>query len=93
MVMQTFLCKYLGMILFVVGEETRTEREVPPLMLGSKFKCKNFLPSASYFHVHGGLLIFVIFFIFKKKNLTLGSKFKSKTFCCQLVIFTFTEVS
>ncbi|KAL8609317.1 hypothetical protein ACOMHN_048873 [Nucella lapillus] len=39
----------------LVGDECRTEREFPPLILGPDFKCKNFLTGQHYFHLHGGI--------------------------------------
>ncbi|XP_064647682.1 ankyrin and armadillo repeat-containing protein-like isoform X2 [Lineus longissimus] len=41
----------------LVGDEIRTEREYPPLILGSDFKCKNFGFHGQYFHLHGGIVI------------------------------------
>lgn len=38
-------------------DETRTERDLPPLMIGQEFKCKNFqFPTGTYFHLHGGMM-------------------------------------
>ncbi|XP_055872246.1 ankyrin and armadillo repeat-containing protein-like [Biomphalaria glabrata] len=37
------------------SDECRTERELPPLMVGPDFKCKNFMAEDSYFHLHGGI--------------------------------------
>uniref|UniRef100_A0A2C9LDX1 Uncharacterized protein n=1 Tax=Biomphalaria glabrata TaxID=6526 RepID=A0A2C9LDX1_BIOGL len=37
------------------SDECRTERELPPLMVGPDFKCKNFMAEESYFHLHGGI--------------------------------------
>ncbi|CAL1533328.1 unnamed protein product [Lymnaea stagnalis] len=39
------------------SDECRTERELPPLMVGQDFKCKNFMATDSYFHLHGGINI------------------------------------
>ncbi|KAM8934165.1 ankyrin and armadillo repeat-containing protein [Pelodytes ibericus] len=37
-------------------DNVKTERELPPLMLGQDFKCQHFqYPSNRYFHVHGGI--------------------------------------
>ncbi|CAH1788258.1 unnamed protein product [Owenia fusiformis] len=42
----------------MTGDETKTERELPPLILGPDFKCTNFhISSHHYFHLHGGILI------------------------------------
>ncbi|XP_052246071.1 ankyrin and armadillo repeat-containing protein-like isoform X2 [Dreissena polymorpha] len=41
----------------LTGDECRTERELPPLMLSSDFKCKNFYFGNHYFHLHGGIMI------------------------------------
>ena len=36
-------------------DQCKTEEELPPLMLGDDFKCKNFYPEKNkYFHLHGG---------------------------------------
>lgn len=49
---------------FMSGDDVRTERELPPLMLSNESKCKNFDFSArpddgvernKYFHLHGGV--------------------------------------
>ena len=45
---------YLINIIFYVGDDVKTERELPPLMLGSDFTCKNFNFGNHYFHLHGG---------------------------------------
>ncbi|KAK7009037.1 ankyrin and armadillo repeat-containing protein [Biomphalaria glabrata] len=37
------------------SDECRTERELPPLMVGPDFKCKNFMAEDNYFHLHGGI--------------------------------------
>lgn len=38
-------------------DQCKTEEELPPLMLGDDFKCKNFYPDKNkYFHLHGGKL-------------------------------------
>uniref|UniRef100_A0A2C9KYG2 Uncharacterized protein n=1 Tax=Biomphalaria glabrata TaxID=6526 RepID=A0A2C9KYG2_BIOGL len=37
------------------SDECRTERELPPLMVGPDFKCKNFMAEDTYFHLHGGI--------------------------------------
>ena len=42
-------------LLFFTGEDLKTERELPPMMLGSDFRCKNFSFANHYFHLHGGL--------------------------------------
>ncbi|ESP02231.1 hypothetical protein LOTGIDRAFT_224972 [Lottia gigantea] len=39
------------------AEECRTERELPPLILGSDFKCPNFEFGEQYFNLHGGIVI------------------------------------
>ncbi|KAL8620460.1 hypothetical protein ACOMHN_048393 [Nucella lapillus] len=39
----------------LIGDECRTERELPPLILGTDFKCKNFAFGEHYFHLHGGI--------------------------------------
>ncbi|OWF40013.1 ankyrin and armadillo repeat-containing protein-like isoform X3 [Mizuhopecten yessoensis] len=39
------------------SDECRTERELPPLLLGPDFKCKNFHFENKLFHLHGGILI------------------------------------
>ncbi|XP_005090203.1 ankyrin and armadillo repeat-containing protein [Aplysia californica] len=36
-------------------DECRTERELPPLIVGPEFKCKNFMFNDHYFHLHGGI--------------------------------------
>ena len=36
------------------GDDVKTERELPPLMLSNDFKCKNFNFGNHYFHLHGG---------------------------------------
>ena len=36
------------------GDECHTERELPPLIIASDFKCKNFSFGGRYFHLHGG---------------------------------------
>ncbi|XP_059503161.1 ankyrin and armadillo repeat-containing protein [Stegostoma tigrinum] len=37
-------------------DKLKTERELPPLLLGPNFKCKHFLYKTSeYFHLHGGI--------------------------------------
>ncbi|XP_063788987.1 ankyrin and armadillo repeat-containing protein isoform X3 [Pseudophryne corroboree] len=37
-------------------DKVRTERELPPLMLGQEFKCQHFQYSPNeYFHLHGGI--------------------------------------
>ncbi|XP_070566344.1 ankyrin and armadillo repeat-containing protein-like isoform X3 [Ptychodera flava] len=41
----------------LTADECRTERELPPLMLGKDFKCKNFDFLNKYFHLHGGIQI------------------------------------
>ncbi|XP_076439158.1 ankyrin and armadillo repeat-containing protein-like [Babylonia areolata] len=41
----------------LVGDECRTERELPPLIVGPDFKCKNFLCGKNYFSLHGGIRI------------------------------------
>ncbi|CAG5120111.1 unnamed protein product, partial [Candidula unifasciata] len=33
----------------------RTEREFPPIIMGPDFKCKNFVYTGQYFHLHGGI--------------------------------------
>ncbi|XP_065929233.1 ankyrin and armadillo repeat-containing protein isoform X4 [Magallana gigas] len=39
-------------------DQCKTEEELPPLMLGDDFKCKNFYPDKNkYFHLHGGINI------------------------------------
>nr|XP_022304703.1 ankyrin and armadillo repeat-containing protein-like isoform X2 [Crassostrea virginica] len=39
-------------------DQCKTEEELPPLMLGDDFKCKNFYPEKNkYFHLHGGINI------------------------------------
>ncbi|XP_061167170.1 ankyrin and armadillo repeat-containing protein-like [Saccostrea echinata] len=39
-------------------DQCKTEEELPPLMLGEDFKCKNFYPEKNkYFHLHGGINI------------------------------------
>ncbi|KAK3108352.1 hypothetical protein FSP39_006134 [Pinctada imbricata] len=39
-------------------DQCKTEEELPPLMLGEDFKCKNFTPEKNkYFHLHGGILM------------------------------------
>ncbi|XP_056008070.1 ankyrin and armadillo repeat-containing protein-like isoform X2 [Ostrea edulis] len=39
-------------------DQCKTEEELPPLMLGEDFKCKNFYPDKNkYFHLHGGINI------------------------------------
>ncbi|XP_067649055.1 ankyrin and armadillo repeat-containing protein-like [Haliotis asinina] len=40
----------------MAGDECRTERDLPPLILGQDFKCKNFSFGNHYFHLHGGIL-------------------------------------
>ncbi|XP_052802485.1 ankyrin and armadillo repeat-containing protein-like isoform X4 [Mya arenaria] len=42
---------------YLSSDECRTERELPPLMLSSDFKCKNFNFGNHYFHLHGGIMI------------------------------------
>jgi len=44
-------------IFFITGDECRTERELPPLILGPDFKCPHFDFGTSYFNLHGGLYI------------------------------------
>ncbi|RUS87780.1 hypothetical protein EGW08_004445 [Elysia chlorotica] len=39
------------------NDECRTERELPPLITGQDFKCKNFSFNDHYFHLHGGITI------------------------------------
>ncbi len=43
-----------------LGEDVKTERELPPLMLGPDFKCKNFNFGNHYFHLHGGKNLLLI---------------------------------
>lgn len=38
-------------------DECRTERELPPLIIGPDFKCKNFSFGDNYFNLHGGITI------------------------------------
>lgn len=40
----------------IQGDETKTERELPPLMLDPDFKCKNFSFGSNYFNLHGGIM-------------------------------------
>eukprot|EP00058_Branchiostoma_floridae_P008346 XP_002593834.1 hypothetical protein BRAFLDRAFT_75707 [Branchiostoma floridae] len=40
-----------------IDDKLRTERELPPLMLGPDFKCKNFFFENRYHHLHGGISI------------------------------------
>ena len=46
-------------ILFYIisGDQVKTERELPPLMLGKEFTCTNFAYTHQYFHLHGGMFI------------------------------------
>ncbi|XP_023930596.1 ankyrin and armadillo repeat-containing protein-like [Lingula anatina] len=39
----------------MTGDEVRTERELPPLILTNDYKCKNFGFHNQYFHLHGGI--------------------------------------
>ncbi|XP_078083839.1 ankyrin and armadillo repeat-containing protein [Mustelus asterias] len=40
----------------ISADKLKTERELPPLLLGQDFKCKHFLYTANeYFHLHGGI--------------------------------------
>ncbi|XP_070211365.1 ankyrin and armadillo repeat-containing protein-like isoform X4 [Littorina saxatilis] len=39
----------------LTGDECRTERELPPLILGPDMKCRNFSFGEHYFHLHGGI--------------------------------------
>ena len=40
------------------GEDTRSERELPPLVVGDDFKCTNFhFQAGSCFHMHGGITL------------------------------------
>ncbi|GFO42024.1 ankyrin and armadillo repeat-containing protein-like, partial [Plakobranchus ocellatus] len=39
------------------NDECRTERELPPLIMGQDFKCKNFSFNEHYCHLHGGITI------------------------------------
>ncbi|XP_063788986.1 ankyrin and armadillo repeat-containing protein isoform X2 [Pseudophryne corroboree] len=40
----------------LADDKVRTERELPPLMLGQEFKCQHFQYSPNeYFHLHGGI--------------------------------------
>lgn len=42
---------------WLTEDQCKTEEELPPLMLGDDFKCKNFYPDKNkYFHLHGGKL-------------------------------------
>ncbi|KAK6172108.1 hypothetical protein SNE40_018060 [Patella caerulea] len=41
----------------VAADECRTERELPPLILGSDFRCHNFSYGERYFNLHGGIVI------------------------------------
>ena len=54
----------------VLGDECRTERELPPLILGPEFKCKNFNFGEQYFHLHGGKWLGVLdFFVVENYHL------------------------
>ena len=45
----------LKLFLFILGDDVRTCRDLPPLLLPQDYKCKNFIYSQKeYFHVHGG---------------------------------------
>ncbi|XP_033103193.1 ankyrin and armadillo repeat-containing protein-like isoform X2 [Anneissia japonica] len=39
----------------LLADDCKTERELPPLMIGPDFKCKNFDFGKEYFHLHGGI--------------------------------------
>ena len=39
------------------SEECKTEREFPPLIISPSFKCKTFLSSDEYCHLHGGITV------------------------------------
>jgi hypothetical protein len=41
-------------VIILSGEELKTERELPPLILSQDFACKNFNFGNHYFHLHGG---------------------------------------
>ncbi|XP_076094844.1 ankyrin and armadillo repeat-containing protein-like isoform X1 [Mytilus galloprovincialis] len=41
----------------LTGDECRTERELPPLILGPDFKCPHFDFGGNYFNLHGGVLV------------------------------------
>ena len=38
----------------VTGDAVKTEKELPPLMVGPDFICKNFFVDNKYFNLHGG---------------------------------------
>lgn len=41
-----------------LGDTLKTERELPPLILGPEFACKHFpYKEDEYFHLHGGIEI------------------------------------
>ncbi|XP_072542334.1 ankyrin and armadillo repeat-containing protein [Salminus brasiliensis] len=40
----------------ISGDKLKTERELPPLLLGPQFSCRHFsYPPDQYFHLHGGI--------------------------------------